>query len=81
MAEWVRSPAWHSGLKIWHCHSCGVGKAAQLQSLVWELPYASCAEKKKERERERQTDREGKKEGRRKSLLVVQLVKDPVLSL
>ena len=21
----VQSLAWHSGLRIWHCHSCGVG--------------------------------------------------------
>ena len=43
----VQSPAWHSGLRIWHCHSCGVGPAvARIQSLAWELPYATDAAKK-----------------------------------
>ena len=25
---WVRSPAWCSGLRIWHCRSCDIGGSA-----------------------------------------------------
>ena len=37
----VQSPALHSGLRIWHCHSCGVHHSADpIPPLPWEIPYA-----------------------------------------
>ena len=45
-------PLWHSGLRIRHYHSCGIGSS----SPAWELPHAAGAAKKgRRRERERTT--------------------------
>ena len=35
----IQSPARHRGLRIWRCHSCGVGRncSSNLKSLAWEL--------------------------------------------
>ena len=39
---------WCSGLRIWHCGSCGIGQAvAWIQFLAQELPYAASVKKKK----------------------------------
>ena len=56
MKTWVRSLALLSGLRIWHCHRCGVGHrrslnlellwlafTALIQPLAWEFPYTSAA--------------------------------------
>ena len=30
---WIRSPAQHSGLRIWDCHSCGGGRSCGSDSI------------------------------------------------
>ena len=48
VAVLVPFPAWHSVLRIWHCHSCGTGHGCSLKSIPdLELPYASSAAEKK----------------------------------
>ena len=49
----VRSPAQHSGLRIRHCHSCGVGQQLrlQIQSLARELLYVMGVAIKKEKKK------------------------------
>ena len=45
---------WYSGLRIWHCGSCGIGQAmAWIQSLVQELPYVASVKKKKKKKKEK----------------------------
>ena len=47
---------WHSGLKIQHYWSSDIGcKAAQIQSLAWELPYALGAAKKEQNKKTQET--------------------------
>lgn len=45
----LQFPLWHSGLKIWCCHSCNLGHRcrAQILSLTQELHVLEAAKKKK----------------------------------
>ena len=47
----VRSPAWYSGLRIQHCHNCGLGLDCGPGS---ETPYASGQPKKEKEKKERE---------------------------
>ena len=43
-------PLWFSGLRIWCCHSCGMGRRyGSYSDLIWELPYAMGVAKKKKK--------------------------------
>ena len=43
----VPPPAWHSGLRIWHCHSCGLGHNCGSALISgWGTPYAWVQPKK-----------------------------------
>ena len=44
---WVQSPVRHSGLGMWHCHSCGISHSCISDLMLGrELPYAFSAAKK-----------------------------------
>ena len=54
----VRSLALHSELRIWHCHSCGLGHDCGSDLIPGQgTPYAIRSQKrqKKKKERERET--------------------------
>ena len=53
---WVWSPAWCSGLRIWHCHSCGLGQNSGL-NLIPGLgtPSAMGCPPPKEKKRKKNT--------------------------
>ena len=47
---WVHSPAWHSGLRIWHCHSFSLGHSCISDLILGpETPCASGQPKKKKK--------------------------------
>jgi len=47
VAALVRSPAWHSGLRIWQCRSCGKDHSSGSHLMTGqELPYAMGATEK-----------------------------------
>ena len=44
----VQSPAWDSGLRIWHCCSCGLGRSYSLDLIPGPgIPYAAGGPKEK----------------------------------
>ena len=51
----VQSLAWHSGLRIWHCHNCGVDYNCSSDLIPGPgTPYAMGQLKKKEKKNELQ---------------------------
>ena len=49
----VRSPARHSGLRMWHCHSCSLGLQLHLKSDLWP-GNCMCLEAAKKKKKKKQ---------------------------
>ena len=56
LAQWVKDPVLpqavlevEDGAQILHCCGCGIGQAAPISLLAWELPYATSAALKRKK--------------------------------
>ena len=60
----VRSLAWHSGLRIQCCHSCGLGQDLSLDLIPGlGTPYAAGVTKKRKKKKERKKKENKQAEG------------------